>query len=283
MSNNEKLTYKDSGVDIKAGYKSVDLIKKHVKSTFTEGVLSDIGGFGGMFSLGKDSMEEPVLVSGTDGVGTKLMIAFKTKLLILNISELKALQAQINPHFLFNSINTIVSLIRTSPEKARDLLVKLGAYFRNSLYHSDEILLSDEIQNIKNYLEIEKARFGDKLNVVIDVPENLNCMIPPFTLQPLVENALKHGLLPRIEGGTIEIHGEKHTDGIYLTVKDNGIGIEEEKLKTLLDDAVCSKSVGIKNVNKRLLCKYGTEFGLKIQSSPDNGTLISLTIPGAAP
>ncbi|HRX48220.1 MAG TPA: sensor histidine kinase [Spirochaetota bacterium] len=239
-----------------------------------------------IYKTGKNTIS-PVDVELAEGLAslfsTQIELSrIEEQVKLLNISELKALQAQINPHFLFNSINTIVSLIRTSPEKARDLLVKLGAYFRNSLYHSDEILLSDEIQNIKNYLEIEKARFGDKLNVVIDVPENLNCMIPPFTLQPLVENALKHGLLPRIEGGTIEIHGEKHTDGIYLTVKDNGIGIEEEKLKTLLDDAVCSKSVGIKNVNKRLICKYGTGFGLKIQSSPDNGTLISLTIPGAA-
>jgi two-component system sensor histidine kinase LytS len=201
---------------------------------------------------------------------------------LLNISELKALQAQINPHFLFNSINTIVSLIRTSPEKARDLLVKLGAYFRNSLYHSDEILLSDEIQNIRNYLEIEKARFGDKLNILIDVPENINCMIPPFTLQPLVENSLKHGLLPRVEGGTIEIHGTKQDRDIHLTVRDNGIGIEENRLKTLLEETSCSKSVGIKNVNKRLICKYGESSGLIIESSPGSGTLVSLTIPGAA-
>lgn len=201
---------------------------------------------------------------------------------LLNISELKALQAQINPHFLFNSINTIVSLIRTSPEKARDLLVKLGSYFRNSLYHSDEILLSDEIQNIKNYLEIEKARFGDKLNVVIDVPETLNCMIPPFTLQPLVENALKHGLLPRVEGGTIEICGEKNESDIHLSVKDNGIGIDENKLKTLLDETACSKSVGIKNVHKRLICKYGASYGLRLESRQGTGTVVSLTIPGAA-
>lgn len=200
---------------------------------------------------------------------------------LLNISELKALQAQINPHFLFNSINTIVSLIRTSPEKARDLLVKLGAYFRNSLYHSDEIFLSDEIQNIRNYLEIEKARFGDKLKVIIDVPENLNCMIPPFTLQPLVENALKHGLLPRIEGGTIEILGERADSSIHLTVKDNGTGMDENKLRTLLDETACSKSVGLKNVNRRLICKYGSNYGLKITSSPGEGTVVSLDIPGA--
>lgn len=200
---------------------------------------------------------------------------------LLNISELKALQAQINPHFLFNSINTIVSLIRTSPEKARDLLVKLGAYFRNSLYHSEEILLTDEIQNIKNYLEIEKARFGDKLHVIIDVPDTVNCMIPPFTLQPLVENALKHGLLPRIEGGTIEIHGEKSGSDIHLTVKDNGMGIEENKLKTLFDETACSKSVGIKNVHKRLICKYGASYGLRLESRPGAGTAVSLTIPGA--
>jgi len=201
---------------------------------------------------------------------------------LLNISELKALQAQINPHFLFNSINTIVSLIRTSPEKARDLLVKLGSYFRNSLYHSDEILLSDEILNIKNYLEIEKARFGDKLNVLINVADTLNCMIPPFTLQPLVENSLKHGLLPRVEGGTIEITGEKRGIDIHLSVKDNGIGIEENKLKTLLDDTACSKSVGIKNVHKRLICKYGISYGLRLESRPGSGTIVSLTIPGAA-
>ncbi len=199
---------------------------------------------------------------------------------LLNISELKALQAQINPHFLFNSINTIISLIRTSPEKARDLLIKLGAYFRNSLYHSDEIYLSDEIQNIKNYLEIEKARFGEKLNVTIDVPENLNCMIPPFTLQPLVENSLKHGLLPKLNGGSIEIRGERDGSEIHLTVKDNGVGIDGDKLTTILDDSVCSKSVGIKNVHKRLICKYGSSYGLKVESRPEAGTIVSLTIPG---
>lgn len=199
---------------------------------------------------------------------------------LLNISELKALQAQINPHFLFNSINTIVSLIRTSPEKARELLVKLGAYFRNSLYHPEEILLSDEIQNIRNYLEIEKARFGDKLDVLIDVPDNVNCMIPPFTLQPLVENALKHGLLPRIEGGLIEIRAEKEESGIHLIVKDNGTGMWDETLRSLLDDSSCSKSVGIKNVNRRLICKYGSAYGLRVQSSPGAGTTVSFTIPG---
>ncbi|PKL16328.1 MAG: histidine kinase [Spirochaetae bacterium HGW-Spirochaetae-5] len=199
---------------------------------------------------------------------------------LLNISELKALQAQINPHFLFNSINTIVSLIRTSPDKARDLLVKLGTYFRSNLYHTDEIFLTDEILNIKNYLEIEKARFGDKLNVIIDVPDNVNCMIPPFTLQPLVENALKHGLLPRIEGGDIEISGRRVGNDVVLSVRDSGVGISKEKLQTLLDDTVCSKSIGIKNVNKRLICKYGNSHGLRLESKPGAGTVVSLTIPG---
>jgi len=199
---------------------------------------------------------------------------------LLNISELKALQAQINPHFLFNSINTIVSLIRTSPDKARDLLIKLGTYFRSNLYHSDEIFLSDEIQNIENYLEIEKARFGDKLHVEINVPENVNCMIPPFTLQPLVENALKHGLLSRVEGGAIEISGEISGNDILLKVRDDGIGIEEEKLGTLFDDSVCSKSIGLRNVHKRLICKYGSSYGLRIESKAGKGTVISLTIPG---
>ncbi|HON16069.1 MAG TPA: sensor histidine kinase [Spirochaetota bacterium] len=201
---------------------------------------------------------------------------------LLNISELKALQAQINPHFLFNSLNTIISLIRTSPDKARELLVKLGAYFRNSLNHSEEILLSDEIQNIKNYLEIEKARFGEKLKVIIDVPDDINCAIPPFTLQPLVENALKHGLLQKVEGGTIEIKAQKNGNDIFISVEDDGIGINEEKLNHIFDETTCSKSVGIKNVHKRLICKYGPSYGLKLRSTEGKGTSVYLTIPGAA-
>ncbi|HSH36747.1 LytS/YhcK type 5TM receptor domain-containing protein, partial [Schnuerera sp.] len=125
---------------------------------------------------------------------------------LLAKSELKALQAQINPHFLFNAINTIVCLIRTKPDSARRLLIHLGNYFRNNLQESNnEVDLYKEIENIKSYLEIEKARFGDKLNIIYDIPESIDCSLPPLLLQPLVENAIKHGAFEKVEGSTVKI------------------------------------------------------------------------------
>ena len=201
---------------------------------------------------------------------------------LLNQAELKALQAQINPHFLFNAMNTIVSLIRTKPGKARDLMVNLGSYLRANINQPDEIPFTDEVENVKHYLEIEKARFGDKLNIILDIPEGLNFPIPPFTLQPLVENALKHGLLPRIEGGRIEISARKNGENYYLTVKDDGIGIPVNKISELLDDLTNTRSIGLKNVNKRLICRYGSSYGLQLKSIPGSGTVVSVVIPAGA-
>ncbi|MCG8572837.1 MAG: histidine kinase, partial [Spirochaetes bacterium] len=198
---------------------------------------------------------------------------------LLKQAELNALQAQINPHFLFNAVNTIVSLIRTKPNQARDLLIKLGAYFRKSLYNNDEITLADEISNISNYLEIEKARFGDSLSINIHISEGLNCKIPPFTIQPLVENALKHGLLSRVGGGAITISAGFNEGDLEIEVKDNGVGIENDKLKTLLDYSHQTKSVALKNVHKRLLHKYGFPYGLSLESLKGKGTTVSVKIP----
>ncbi len=199
---------------------------------------------------------------------------------LLDQAELMALQAQINPHFLFNAINTIVSSIRTSPDHARDLLIKLGSYFRNSLNQPEEISFSHEVGNINNYLEIEKARFGDKIDIRYNIDRDIKHKIPPFTLQPLVENALKHGLLSRIEGGSIEIRAVQMGTDLKITVKDDGMGIPSDKLPDLLNDNVDSGSVGLKNVNKRLIYRYGSESGLKIKSMPGFGTEISFSIPG---
>jgi len=199
---------------------------------------------------------------------------------LLKQAELKSLQAQINPHFLFNALNTVASLTRTNSEKARDLLVRLAAYFRRSLYNSEEILLTEEITNIKNYLEIEKARFGDTLKIDFDISENLDCKIPPFTIQPIVENALKHGLLNRVGGGSITISANLKNKNIVITVKDDGVGIDDTKLRLLLDEGHTTKSVGLKNVHRRLVHRYGELYGLTIKSVKGQGTTVQIKIPG---
>lgn len=199
---------------------------------------------------------------------------------LLAKSELKALQAQINPHFLFNAINTIVSLIRTQPDNARRLLIHLGNYFRNNLQENNsEVDLYREIENIKSYLEIEKARFGDKLNIIYDIPENIDCSLPPLLLQPIVENAVKHGVFEKVEGSTVEIiaiDNEKETE---LIVKDNGVGMDEELLESLLDDKDNSTGIGLKNVNNRLKNMYGKDYGLIIKSELGYGTTVKIRIP----
>jgi two-component system sensor histidine kinase LytS len=199
---------------------------------------------------------------------------------LLAKSELKALQAQINPHFLFNAINTIVSLVRTQPDNARRLLIHLGNYFRNNLQEgNDEVRLSKEIEHINSYIEIEKARFGDKLKIIYNIPEDIDCTLPPLLLQPIVENAIKHGVLEKIEGGTVEILAIDNLRETVLTVKDNGVGMDQETLSSLFKERDNSNSIGLLNVNNRLKNKYGKEYGLIIDSKPNKGTIVTMTIP----
>jgi two-component system sensor histidine kinase LytS len=199
---------------------------------------------------------------------------------LLSKSELKALQAQINPHFLFNAINTIVSLIRTQPDNARRLLIHLGNYFRNNLQEgSDEVELSKEIEHINSYVEIEKARFGDKLKIIYNIPENIDCILPPLLLQPIVENAIKHGVLEKIEGGTVEITALDSEWETVLMVKDDGVGMDKDTLSSLFNEKDNSNSIGLANVNNRLKTKYGEEYGLIIDSQLNKGTTVTIRIP----
>lgn len=199
---------------------------------------------------------------------------------LLSQAELKALQAQINPHFLFNAINTIVSLTRTQPDNARNTLIHLGNYFRNNLAQEvEEVDLYKEIDNINSYVEIEKARFGDKLEIIYNIPDNIDCKIPPLLLQPLVENAIKHGVLEKIEGGKVEIIASMDHETIKLVVKDNGIGMSKDCLEKLFKKDKNKDSIGLKNVNERLINKYGEEYGLKVQSEVNKGTWVTIIIP----
>ncbi len=199
---------------------------------------------------------------------------------LLSRSELKALQAQINPHFLFNAINTIVSLTRTQPNDARRLLIHLGNYFRNNLQQETEVVdLYKEIEHISSYVEIEKARFGDKLEIIYDIPESIDCKLPPLLLQPIVENAIKHGVLGKIEGGRVEIIARDNGKETKLMVKDDGIGIAKEDLDCLFNECDNKESIGLKNVNERLKNKYGKEYGLILESEINKGTTATMIIP----
>ena len=199
---------------------------------------------------------------------------------LLDRAELKALQAQINPHFLFNAINTIVSLVRTDPEAARTLLQNLSLFFRNSFQvDKTEVSIHQEVEHIRAYLEIEKARFGDKLKVYFKIPPSLDFYIPPFLLQPLVENAVKHGIMVKREGGEILVEAKKDKKKIVLTVEDNGVGMDEEQLKTLLGNNN-NESIALNNIHKRLITKYGEKYGLLINSKKGRGTKVTICIPG---
>lgn len=199
---------------------------------------------------------------------------------LLAKAELKALQSQINPHFLFNAINTIVCLVRTQPDDARRLLIHLGNYFRNNLQaNNNEVDLHKEIETIKSYLEIEKERFGGKLNIVYDISEQVECSLPPLLLQPIVENAVKHGIFEKVEGGTVKIIVLDDETETELIVKDNGLGMSQEFLASLLDDRNNSTGIGLKNVNNRLKNKYGRDYGLIIKSQLGYGTTVTMRIP----
>ncbi|PLX29852.1 MAG: hypothetical protein C0604_09705 [Clostridiales bacterium] len=205
------------------------------------------------------------------------MVEYQKKLVAK--AELKALQAQINPHFLFNALNTIASFIRTNPDSARNLIFNLCDYIRQNMQISqDEIPLEKEIAHIKSYLAIERARFGDKINVIFDLDKSLSFNVPPLILQPLVENSIKHGMKGRKEGIRIKVFIEKVEDYYSIVIEDNGIGIEKRIIEEIKGNNI-DGSIGLVNVDKRLKCKYGLDYGMEIESEKNSGTKISLRIP----
>ncbi|EEL48271.1 MULTISPECIES: sensor histidine kinase [Bacillus cereus group] len=204
---------------------------------------------------------------------------------LLQDAEIKALQAQINPHFLFNAINTVSALCRTDVEKARKLLLQLSVYFRCNLQGARQLLipLEQELNHVHAYLSLEQARFPNKYEVKTYIEEGLHkVLLPPFVLQLLVENALRHAFPKKQPICQVEVHVYAKEDMIYFKVKDNGQGIEQGRLEKLGKSVVSSKKgtgTALYNINQRLIGLFGKDTILHIKSEAEIGTEISFAIP----
>ncbi|EPB9466027.1 LytS/YhcK type 5TM receptor domain-containing protein [Vibrio alginolyticus] len=192
---------------------------------------------------------------------------------LLAQAEIKLLHAQVNPHFLFNALNTISAITRRDHDKARELIQNLSHFFRSNLKQNiNTVTLKEELAHVNSYLSIEKARFTDRLEVEIDIqPELLDIKLPSFTLQPLVENAIKHGISNMLEGGKVHIYSEAHPQGHLITVEDNAGSFEPPKEN--------HSGLGLEIVDKRLTNQFGRDAALKITCEPHQFTKMSFIIP----
>jgi two-component system, LytTR family, sensor kinase len=198
---------------------------------------------------------------------------------LLLAAKLEALANQINPHFLFNTLASISSLIRTQPETARLLVTKLSGLLRRLLRSTDHfVTLREELEAIDEYLHIEVVRFGPQLRVDKQLhPDTLDVIVPSLILQPLVENSIKHGLSPKVGGGRITIKSALRDGHVVIEVVDDGLGMSEERLAHALGGGI-----GLSNVNERLRTIYGAHCQLKLKSVPGAGTSVSIEIPELA-
>jgi two-component system LytT family sensor kinase len=196
-------------------------------------------------------------------------------------ARMDALSSQINPHFLFNTLNTVSALIRFDPDSARGVVLKLSNILRRLLRkHETFVPLQEELQFIDDYLDIEVARFGrDNLEIVKQLEEEtLEAFVPSMLLQPIVENCLKHGLAPKLGGGKIQLRTATRDGRLHIEIEDNGVGISEEKMPH-----VYVEGIGLSNVRERLHVLYGADFHLDIQSRPGEGTVIRIDVPALVP
>jgi len=196
-------------------------------------------------------------------------------------ARMDALSSQINPHFLFNTLNTVSALIRIDPDSARGVVLKLSNILRRLLRkHETFVPLSEELQFIDDYLDIEVARFGrDNLEIVKHLgEETLEAFVPSMLLQPIVENCLKHGLAPKLGGGKIQLRTTTRDGRLHIEIEDNGVGISEEKMPH-----VYVEGIGLSNVRERLHVLYGADFNLEIQSRSGEGTVIRINVPALVP
>ncbi|WP_318246753.1 sensor histidine kinase [Bacillus norwichensis] len=199
-------------------------------------------------------------------------------------AEIISLQAQISPHFLFNTLNTVISLIRNDPSKARKLLVSLSHFLRQNLSVTTTSMttLEQELKHTKAYLSIEQARFVDKLKVFYVIDEDILLhSIPPITLQPLVENSIKHGFKNKERDCLLKILIKQDNCNIYIAVEDNGSGMSEERREQIGMAPIESENgngLALYNVNRRLIMTFGKSAALKINSSDGKGTSVAFFI-----
>ena len=198
------------------------------------------------------------------------------------MAEIRALQSQINPHFLYNALNTISSLCRTDPDQARNLILVLANYFRQTLsINEDFVPLANELSNVENYLVLARARFENAIHCETKLPDEIeNCFLPPLLIQPLVENAVRHGAT-QVHDRRIHIVIEKTGEKMRFSIRDEGHGFPQEVLDALKDTSDTHYS-GLFNVHRRLVSIYGPDSGLRINSSPQ-GSEVSFVIPAVPP
>ncbi len=200
-------------------------------------------------------------------------------------ARLDALQRQINPHFLFNTLNSIASLVRSRPELAREMIVKLGNILRTLLRDREAFVpLGEELAFTDDYLDIEVVRFGEKLRVVKEIAEEtLDVVVPSMLLQPLIENSIKHGLEPRIDGGTVTLRSRIDGERLVMEVEDDGVGMELAGAvrPAKMDEGFGSVGggIGMRNVRERLMVLYGDDAQLEMESRPGRGTKVRLVMP----
>jgi two-component system, LytTR family, sensor kinase len=194
----------------------------------------------------------------------------------LNEARLAALTSQINPHFLFNTLNSVSSLIRSNPEQARSVVYRLSSILRRLLRKTDNLTpLREELAFIDNYMTIEMVRFGEKLRFIKEIdPQTLDRMVPSMLLQPLIENSIRHGLATKVDGGMIRVRSYLADGRLHLVVEDDGVGIPETRLATLFE-----QGIGVSNVNERMKVLYGPDYRMWIDSKPGEGTRTGIEIP----
>jgi two-component system, LytTR family, sensor kinase len=213
--------------------------------------------------------------------GVRIQIKLEEQERLLLQARMEALQNQINPHFLFNTLNSVSSLVRFDPDTARELIIKLATIFRRLLNSSESFVpLREEVEFIDNYLDIEVVRFGrDKLRVVKELdPESLEVMVPSMLLQPLVENSIKHGLSSKVEGGSIYLRSRLSASDLVVEVEDDGVGMGAAQLVER-PNGLGGTGIGMANVAERLKVLYGDAARMTIDSRDGKGTLVRLRVP----
>ena len=201
-------------------------------------------------------------------------------------AEVRALRAQISPHFIYNALSAIASFTRTDPDRARTLLLEFADFTRYSLSsHGEFTTVADELRSVERYLTLEKARFGDRLTIDLRVaPEVLPVAIPFLVVQPLVENAVRHGIEPQAKVGRVSIVASEQSNDCVITIEDNGVGADPELLRACLNgDAEHENHVGLHNVDERLRATYGSQYGIIIETERGAGTKVTVRAPKYRP